>query len=57
MIKNAYSVGSYFIIRLRDALGDHINVGDICGEGLLAAVELVADRDGRVFLSLARKSG
>lgn len=57
MIKNAYSVGNYLIIRLRDALGDHINVRDICGEGLLAAVELVADRDGRVFLSLARKSG
>ena len=49
LIENARSVGDYFMAGLRDALGDHPNVGDIRGEGLLGAVELVADRDGRVF--------
>ena len=49
LIENARSVGDYFMAGLRDALGNHPNVGDIRGEGLLGAVELVADRDGRVF--------
>ena len=49
LIENSRSMGDYFTTGLRDALGDHPNVGDIRGEGLLGAVELVADRDGRVF--------
>ena len=49
LIENARSVGDYFMAGLRDALGNHPNIGDIRGEGLLGAVELVADRDGRVF--------
>ena len=49
LIENVRSVGDYFMAGLRDALGNHPNVGDIRGEGLLGAVELVADRDGRVF--------
>ena len=48
---------SYFVIRLHDALGDNTNVGDICGEGLLAAVELIADRDGRAFFELSSQIG
>jgi L-2,4-diaminobutyrate transaminase len=32
---------------LRQALGDHPNVGDIRGEGLMMAVELVQDRAAR----------
>ena len=42
-------MGHYFTTGLRDALGAHKNVGDIRGEGLLGAVELVADRNDRVF--------
>jgi adenosylmethionine-8-amino-7-oxononanoate aminotransferase len=33
--------------RLRDQLGDHQNVGDIRGMGLLLAVEFVADRNSK----------
>ena len=38
-------------------LGDHPNVGDVRGEGMLAAVEFVEDRDDRVFFDPARKVG
>ena len=57
LIENARSVGDYFMAGLRDALGDHPNVGDIRGEGLLGAVELVADRDGRVFFEPSAQIG
>jgi adenosylmethionine-8-amino-7-oxononanoate aminotransferase len=36
--------GAALLAGLRDALGDHAIVGDVRGVGLLAAVELVADR-------------
>jgi len=32
---------------LRERLGEHPNVGDIRGRGLMIGIELVADRDGR----------
>ena len=49
LIENVRSMGRYFTAGLRDALGAHKHVGDIRGEGLLGAVELVADRNDRVF--------
>jgi hypothetical protein len=39
--------GAALLAGLRDALGGHAIVGDVRGVGLLAAVELVADRDSR----------
>ncbi len=42
-------MGRYFTTGLRDALGTHKNVEDIRDDGLLGAVELVADRNDRVF--------
>ncbi|MEM7644332.1 MAG: aminotransferase class III-fold pyridoxal phosphate-dependent enzyme, partial [Pseudomonadota bacterium] len=47
LIDNADRVGAHLKTALQDALGDHPNVGDIRGEGLLCAVEFVADRDSR----------
>jgi L-2,4-diaminobutyrate transaminase len=38
-------VGAYFQKRLRDAVADHPLVGEVRGEHLLAAVELVANRE------------
>ena len=57
LIENSRLMGDYFTTGLRDALGDHPNVGDIRGEGLLGAVELVADRDGRVFFEPSAQIG
>ncbi len=37
--------GPYLLSRLRAAFADHDMVGDVRGEGLLAAVEFVAERD------------
>jgi len=42
-------IGPYFQTRLRDRFVDHPIVGEVRGEGLLAAIELVADKDTRTF--------
>jgi adenosylmethionine-8-amino-7-oxononanoate aminotransferase len=39
--------GQRLMARLRDALGDHPNVGDIRGRGLFVGLEFVKDRDTR----------
>ena len=57
LIKNAREIGAYFLKALRDALGDHPMVGDVRGEGLLAAVELVEDKAARKLFDPARKIG
>ena len=49
LIENVRSMGRYFTAGLRDALWSHKHVVDIRGEGLLGEVELVADRNDRVF--------
>ena len=38
---------AYFLSGLREALGEHAHVGEVRGEGLMAAVEFVKDRDTR----------
>ncbi|WP_138468642.1 aspartate aminotransferase family protein [Poseidonocella sp. HB161398] len=57
LVEQAGKVGAYFQGALRDALGDHANVGEIRGEGLMCAVEFVEDRDARAFFDPARKVG
>ncbi|MBT52302.1 MAG: hypothetical protein CMF72_02640 [Mameliella sp.] len=57
LIQNAGDVGAYLQGALRDALGDHANVGEVRGEGLMAAVEFVADRDTRTFFDAGDKVG
>ncbi len=44
LVENAGSVGAYFRNAMAQALGDHPQVGEVRGEGLLCAVELVADK-------------
>jgi len=44
LIANAAEMGAYLKRGLTDALGEHGNVGEIRGEGLLLGVELVKDR-------------
>lgn len=57
LIANNRTVGSYLNKTMTEALGDHINVGDIRGEGMLCAVEFVKDRDSRTFFDAADKIG
>ncbi|WBU52662.1 aspartate aminotransferase family protein [Paracoccus sp. SCSIO 75233] len=49
LVKNADEVGSYLTKAMHDAVGDHAHVGEVRGEGMLCAVELVADREKREF--------
>lgn len=44
LIDNAARVGPYLKQQLQQRLADHAHVGDVRGEGLMLAVELVADR-------------
>ncbi len=55
LLTRAARVGPTFQQRLRDAVGDHPLVGEVRGEALIAAVELVADRErGAPFPAAAR---
>jgi adenosylmethionine-8-amino-7-oxononanoate aminotransferase len=47
--------GERLLARLRDRLGEHPHVGDIRGRGLLAGVELVADRATKAPFPRSRK--
>ena len=44
LVENAADVGAYLQAALRDALADHPFVGEVRGVGLIAGVELVANR-------------
>jgi len=57
LVANAREVGAYFNVQLANALADHPNVGEVRGEGLLAAVEFVEDKASRKFFDPARKIG
>jgi L-2,4-diaminobutyrate transaminase len=57
LVDNARQVGAYFNGALSDALADHPLVGEIRGEGLLAAVELVADKETHRFFDPSQKIG
>ena len=57
LVENAGATGAYLNAAMRDALGDHPHVGDVRGEGMLCAVELVKERDGREFFDAGEKVG
>ena len=57
LVQNAGEVGAYFRAGLAAALGDHAHVGEVRGDGLMAAVEFVENRDDRRFFDPARKIG
>ena len=57
LVENAGRVGGYFRQGLADALGDHANVGEVRGDGLMAAIEFVEDRAEHKFFDPARKIG
>lgn len=57
LVENAGSVGAYLKRAMTDAIGDHPNVGEVRGEGLLCAVEFVADKTDRIFFDPSLKVG
>jgi len=57
LLKNASETGAYLRQAFTTAIGDHPNLGEIRGEGLLCAVEFVEDRETRKFFDPAAKIG
>ena len=57
LVKNAGETGAYLNAAMKDALGNHPNVGEIRGEGMLCAVEFVTDRAGRTPFAPVGKTG
>ncbi len=57
LVRNAREVGAHLKRGLEAAVGDHPMVGEVRGEGLLAAVECVEDRAERRFFDPAKKVG
>ena len=57
LVANAGEVGAYLNRTMTEALGDHPNVGDVRGEGMLCAVEFVEDKAERRLFDPARKIG
>ncbi|SMF56714.1 L-2,4-diaminobutyrate transaminase [Tistlia consotensis] len=57
LVENAATVGAYFRKALSDALSGHPIVGEVRGDGLLAAVEFVREKAPRTFFDPALKVG
>jgi L-2,4-diaminobutyrate transaminase len=49
LLANVREVGPYMLGALRDAVGNHPNVGEVRGVGMLAAVEVVEDKAAKRF--------
>ncbi|ULX52142.1 hypothetical protein A9P79_09615 [Cupriavidus taiwanensis] len=56
LLANVLARGEQLRQRLREALGDHPNLGDVRGRGLFVGVEFVADRDSKATLDPALKT-
>ena len=57
LVANVGSTGAYFRSELEKAVGSHKHVGEVRGDGLMAAIEFVEDRDDRRFFDPAKKIG
>ncbi|QBX99599.1 aminotransferase class III-fold pyridoxal phosphate-dependent enzyme [Rhodophyticola sp. CCM32] len=55
LVENAATVGLYLTTQMQAAMGDHPHVGEIRGEGMMTAVELIADRDSRRYFDPGQK--
>ena len=51
LIENSKTLGAYFLQRLRERVGEHPHVGSVHGEGLMLAVEFVADKKAKRFFN------
>lgn len=57
LVNNARKTGAYFNKVMAEALAEHPHVGQVRGEGMLCAVELVEQKNERRFFDPARKIG
>lgn len=57
LVKNAGEIGGHLVRTMREAVGGHAHVGEVRGEGMLCAVELVADRETRRFFEASDGTG
>ena len=57
LVENAGSTGAYLRNELSKAVAGHRNVGEVRGDGLMAAVEFLEDKDDRKFFDVSRKIG
>jgi L-2,4-diaminobutyrate transaminase len=57
LVGNARSAGAYLQMSLRESFASHPLVGEVRGTGLIAAVELVADRERRTPFERALRVG
>lgn len=55
LIQHSQKMGIIFHARLRELFEDHPNVGEIRGEGLLAAIQLVENKQNKTFFSPKQK--
>ncbi|MFW5641988.1 MAG: aspartate aminotransferase family protein [Roseicyclus sp.] len=55
LVANAGEVGAYLTRTMAEAVGEHANVGEVRGAGMLTAVEMVKDRDTRAGFDPAEK--
>ena len=55
LVENAGKTGGYLTAQMRAALGDHVNVAEVRGDGMMCAVELVRDRDTTTFFDASEK--
>lgn len=57
LVANAGRTGTYLNAALKETVGAHVHVGDVRGEGMLAAIEFMADRDTHQFFDASEKVG
>jgi L-2,4-diaminobutyrate transaminase len=57
LVNNARDVGGYLLSTMREALARQPIVGEVRGEGMLCAVELVEDKESRRLFDPAKKVG
>ncbi|RFP87204.1 aspartate aminotransferase family protein [Rhodobacteraceae bacterium 63075] len=57
LVTKAGKTGAYLGKVMAEAVGDHAHVGDVRGEGMLCAVECVADKESRTFFEASEKVG
>jgi adenosylmethionine-8-amino-7-oxononanoate aminotransferase len=56
LLENVLARGEQLRARLREALGNHPNLGDVRGRGLFVGVEFVADRASKATLDPSKKT-